>query len=130
MSASKDWENAYNEGDSFRVLFLKGMNKPEKFTPEILYNFAAMSIEKFFMAYFFKIKKLPYNHTMKDLTDYMLSVSDIDSTLADALYSMDDFQEICSIEHYNRKIPTRDDILTIEKTLTDAHLFIKSKLAQ
>jgi HEPN domain-containing protein len=108
--AKTDWKSFYNEGLRFLEIVEKGSKKGDKFTPEILYNMASMSIEKLFMAYFLKVGSMPYNHTLIDLVDSIKELEKIPESLEKNLLAMNGFQEICSIEQYNRKEPTGKDV--------------------
>ncbi len=119
-----DWKTFYKEGKRFLEIAEKGSEKSEKFTPEILYNMASMSIEKLFMAYFLKTGKMPYNHTLLDLVDSIKEYEEIPGTLENSLLAMSAFQEICSIEMYERKEATVQDVEFFLKTARESCDFI------
>lgn len=123
-----DWKEAYNQGIAWYRLYCGALKKREKFTTELLYNFALMGIERLFMAYFFKIEKMPYNHTMSDLTLYMNEVSSIDKNLAEELNHLDMFQNICSVNHIETHKPTEEDIVNLTQTFTNTLNFLNAKL--
>jgi hypothetical protein len=129
IDEKKEWETFIDEGTKYLRTAVNGAVKRKNvFTPEILYNIAAMSVEKHIMGYLFYHHKLPENHTLKDLADAMAENSDISASLCEKLAYMDSFQEICSLDTYCRRIP--DDIsipgiLDIGKDVKDfvyAHL--------
>ncbi len=66
------------------------------FTPDILYNLVAMSIEKFVMAALMRHGTMPYNHTMADLVEAMEETFPhaIDDIREDLL-NLDTYQDIC-----------------------------------
>ncbi|MDA3901025.1 MAG: hypothetical protein PF637_10970 [Spirochaetes bacterium] len=123
-----EWKLFMDDGDKYNSLVQKSINHPEKFTNEIIYNIASMSIEKFFMAYFLKNNKMPPNHTIRDLVDYMNELSDCPVDLEEKLRYMDSFQEICSIEAYDRKTPSNNDTLKFLETCNLVASYIREKV--
>lgn len=73
------------------------MKRPEIFTPLLVENLAAMSIEKYFMAIFLSKNRLPYNHTLQDLYTEAQSFIDLDPSLVEILEYMHSLQQICSV---------------------------------
>lgn len=122
------WKDFYEEGKQYNSLVKGALKKPEKFTPEIIYNIAAMAIEKYFMAYFIKGSILPPNHTLLDLVDYMKQHEELPEDLEKRLLYMNDFQEICSIEHYERKTPSLIDLAYFSETVDQVFLYIESRI--
>jgi hypothetical protein len=111
------WEEFLAEGDAY---LKTGMGAHAKgrtvagatvFTPEILYNIIAMSIEKLVMATLMKRGALPYNHTMYDLVEAMDDVfPDSLAGIREGLLDLDRYQEICDIDHYNIVPPDSKEI--------------------
>lgn len=106
------WEDFLAEGDAYLKTGIGAHAKGRTvFTPEILYNIIAMSIEKLVMATLMKRGALPYNHTMYDLVEAMDDV--FPESLADIredLLGLDKYQEICDIDHYNIIPPDSNEI--------------------
>lgn len=120
------WMVFYQEGKQYLDIVKGAHQKEQKFTPEIIYNLACMSIEKLFMSYFIKIGKMPYDHTLIDLVESMNEYKKIPTELEEKLLHMNNFQEICSIEHYERSIPTHKDIETFITALEQTKAFIQN----
>ncbi len=109
------WQEFLDDGRRYlrtaRGAFLNG-NKV--FTPEILYNIIAMSIEKFVMAALMRHGTMPYNHTMADLVEAM------DETFPHAiedirvgLLKLDTYQDICDPYEFTLTEPALDEIPTM-----------------
>ncbi|MBN1498860.1 MAG: hypothetical protein JW982_01780 [Spirochaetes bacterium] len=118
------WEDFLKEGNRYLEI-VKGGSNSAKFTPEILYNLACMSIEKLFMAYFLKNRTMPGNHTLIDLVEAMNEIGKVPEQLEKELLYMNGFQEICSIEQYSRKIPEQTDITRFIGTLDLTRSYIQ-----
>lgn len=123
------WADFYDEAKKYNKLLKGALNKPEKFTPDFIYNIAVMSVEKYFMAYFLKKNILPPNHTIADLVMFMKQYQVIPDHLETRLLFMNDFQEICSLEQYNRKTPTKDDTVKFADTVDMVFNYIDPMVA-
>ncbi len=108
----KGWQEFMEEGKAYLSTATNAyINKRPAFTPAILYNLVAMSIEKLIMAMLMKSGNLPYNHTIGDLVDAMDEFLPGDlGNLGTKLKALDAFQEICDIEEYSIKIPTMIEV--------------------
>jgi len=119
------WEDFLRDGSGYFNTAVGALAKNrEVFTPPILYNLIAMSIEKFVMAALMRYGAMPYNHTMADLAEAMEetfpgSVADI----RDELLKLDRYQEICDLEGFSisppgmEKIPAMLDLARRVKNL-------------
>ena len=106
------WEDFLRDGSGYFNTAVGALTKHrEVFTPPILYNLIAMSIEKFVMAALMRYGAMPYNHTMADLAEAMEetfpgSVADI----RDELLRLDRYQEICDLEGFTISPPGMEKI--------------------
>mgnify|MGYP006293214267 CR=1 FL=1 len=109
--SKKEWTRFTDEGAQFLKTAMNAVRKRRKvFTPDILYNLIAMSIEKYIMGYLLYRKNLPDNHTLGDLMDALRRVDAVEDELCDRIIRMDRFQEICCITTYSREMPEEKDI--------------------
>ena len=106
------WDEFLAHGNGFLNTAMGAFDKGrQSFTPEILYNLAAMAIEKFVMAALMKQGALPYNHTMTDLVEALdETFPGAASDLKEGLLAMDRYQQICSFDTFHIETPTPDDI--------------------
>ena len=123
-----DWQEFHKEGKRYLQIVQNSVKKENSFSPEILYNLSCMSIEKLFMSYFLKVKKMPMNHTLIDLVDSMKALDTVPSELENNLLYMNSFQEICSIDLYQRKIPSENDLQQFITTLEQTNKYIQELL--
>lgn len=83
----------------------------QAFTPEILYNLAAMAIEKFVMAALMRHGAMPYNHTMVDLVEAMeKTFPGRLGQIQDDLLRLDKYQEICDLDGFKISPPKPEEI--------------------
>ena len=112
-----DWETFYTEGKHFHQTAQGSVRRPEVFTPSIIENIVAMSIEKYFMAFFMHRGSLPRNHTLLDLVEEAQKMISIDPVLVESLKYMDSLQRICSVFDYTIIPPERSDVPRFLETL-------------
>jgi len=112
-----DWETFYKDGKHFHQTAQGSVRRPEVFTPSIIENIAAMSIEKYFMAFFMHRGSLPRNHTLLDLVEEAQKLISMDPVLVESLKYMDSLQRICSVFEYTIIPPSQSDVPRFLETL-------------
>ena len=105
-----DWKAFYREGVQYHRTAQGSVRRPEVFTPTIIENLAAMSIEKYFMAIFMRRGILPRNHTLLDLMGEAKLYFPLDPILVDSLEYMDSLQRICSLFECEVSAPAANDV--------------------
>lgn len=106
FTAPLEWRQFFREGDQFLHLAAKGLDRPEKFSAETLYNLTAMAMEKHLMALFLANNSLPEGHTLTGLLAHGEKFLPIDREMLVTLAAMDAIQEICSLDAGQRREPT------------------------
>lgn len=127
----RGWQKFLHEGEAFLKTATAAFDrKKEVFTPEILYNIVAMSIEKFIMAALMQRGALADNHTMRDLVSSMDQVypGGLDE-IRDDLISLDGFQEICDLDSYKRTPPAMEDIPAMLKVASRLKSMVSDPLS-
>lgn len=100
-----EWRQFFREGDQFLALAAKGLDRPEKFSAETLYNLTAMAMEKHLMALFLANNSLPEGHTLTGMLAHGERFLAIDGEMLATLAAMDAIQEICSLDAGQRREP-------------------------
>lgn len=125
LGGLEDWRKYLKEGGQFLDAAQAAVAKGRVvFTPEILYNMVGMAIEKFIMAYLMRNGDMADNHTMRDLVDALERHAGPQPALAEKLYFLDTFQEICDMDTYNRHAPNQEDIGVILAIGQDVREFV------
>ncbi|MBM9614780.1 hypothetical protein JWJ90_10840 [Desulfobulbus rhabdoformis] len=108
----ENYEEFKTEGLQYLQLAENAFAKKKKaFTTEILYNIAAMAIEKLVMSSLMEIGRLPYNHTMHDLVDALEKwMPETVVGIADAIRALDSYQDICDPDAISTITPTVGEI--------------------
>ena len=122
-----DWRQFMKEGDDYLNTALRAAAKRrEIFTAEILYNLAAMAIEKHLMALLMFHCDLADNHTMRDLILSLERHLSLEPGLRERLVFIDAFQEICDQESYRRTPPSEAELAIILKAAEEVQAFAAS----
>lgn len=125
----KEWQEFINDGCKYLKTAVNGSKHRQNiFTPEIIYNIVAMSIEKNIMGYLLYNNRLPDNHTLRDLVNAVRLIHPFENVLFEKLNNMDRFQEICSIDLYNRKIPNKNDVQEFLNIGIEVQSFVAGQL--
>jgi hypothetical protein len=78
IRSEDEWRTFIDDGDRYLKAAAGGAaRRPEVFTPEILYNLSAMAIEKHAMGYLMVHRRMPENHTLRDLMDAIRKLGDL-----------------------------------------------------
>lgn len=120
------WEEFLQHGDDYlKTVSSAYFNRKKAFTPEILYNIVAMSIEKFIMAALMRHGALPYNHTMSDLVESMEETFPKKlGDLKEKLLALDQYQEICDTDTFTIRPPSMNNISEMIETAKNIRLLI------
>lgn len=86
------------------------MKRETIFTPAILYNLLSLSIEKYFMALSLFHGQMPIGHTFSGLLDSISPHLALSEDWVRELKYFESLQEICDLDLYIRKGPSREDI--------------------
>lgn len=106
-----DWSKYLGEGEQYLALARgAATRRREVFTPNIIYNVIAMAIEKYLMGLLMYHGTLAENHTMGDLLSAVERVVGPLPQFTESFRYLDSFQEICSLETYQCREPTWEDI--------------------
>jgi hypothetical protein len=107
-----NWRDYRRDGEQFLKTAQGAYDKKKKaFSADTLYNLTCMAIEKLIMAFLMKNGDLAENHTMADLLRALqLHLGEVPE-IAEKLLYLNDFQEICDLEHFTIHIATDADVL-------------------
>jgi GAF domain-containing protein len=125
----EDWRLFAKEGDDYLNTALRAaVKRREVFTAEILYNLAAMAIEKHCMALLMFHGDLADNHTMRDLIHSLERHLSLEPELKERLLFLDGFQEICDLTSYCRTPPGEAELAQILATAAEVRDFVTGRV--
>ena len=109
-----DWHIFQRDGEQFLQTAQAAFTKKSKgFSPEVIYNLTCMGIEKLIMAFLMQRGDLAENHTMVDLLRALEKHLGFNNELDRKLRFLDSFQEICDLDSFVVKKPSRADLKEI-----------------
>jgi len=127
----ESWRSFAKDGDDYLKTALRAATKRrEVFTAEILYNLAAMAIEKHIMALLMFHGDLADNHTMRDLILSLERHLSLEPELRERLLFIDAFQEICDQESYRHTPPSEAELAVILGAAEEVQAFVASHLTR
>lgn len=128
--AIENYQDFMTEGDKYIQTAKGGLNRPEVFTPEILYNIIGLAIEKHVMGALMAKGKLADNHTFTDLIDASNQVGGIGDAIAEQLRKFESYQNICPVfAGYHRTEPPREAIPEMIDTAEAIQAWAKNIIA-
>jgi len=124
------WEEFFRHGEGYLNAAVGAHRKQvQAFTPEILYNLAAMAIEKFVMAALMRHGAMPYNHTMIDLVEAMEETfPGRMAAIKDRLLALDKYQEICDLDGFKISPPRPEEIPAMLEVAGKLRTLVKGEL--
>uniref|UniRef100_UPI004055BA81 hypothetical protein n=1 Tax=Candidatus Electrothrix sp. TaxID=2170559 RepID=UPI004055BA81 len=130
IEAIRGWEEFLADGEAYLRTATSAHAKQKKvFTPEILYNLIAMSIEKFVMAALMQRGTMPYNHTMADLVEAMeTTFPGKMEGLSQGLLDMDKYQDICDLDGFKITPPGMEKISGMLELAQQLHTLVTNEL--
>lgn len=88
----------------------RGLERPEKFTPESLFQLTALAVEGYWLAWLEQRGEFPSHHTFGHLLKAAANHSPVPDHLRRRVLAFDRFQKLCEWVPVDPKKPTRDDI--------------------
>lgn len=110
ITDNRSWAEFYDQGVQYMHTAERSVIHPEKFTPLIIYNLAAIAIEKLIMGVCLRHGTLPFCHTLAGMADFVQSVITMDEKLFNDMKLMDTMQQICSEDQLFCDDPAREDV--------------------
>jgi HEPN domain-containing protein len=88
-----EWKMYIDHGKAFYKYAVSGLNRPEKFNEDALFNLAAMAIEKLSIGFLMGNSVLPRGHSFQNLVDSMNQVVPLPHSLKEEITRLDIYQE-------------------------------------
>jgi len=104
------WLDYFIQGLQYKNTAERSLKRPEVFKPDIIYNLAAMAIEKILMAAFIIHGNLPYSHTLSVMGSAAKNMLALDEALIFDMDRMDNMQMICLEETVSYGEMKYDDV--------------------
>ena len=127
------WQDALKQAEEYRSACIGGMEKRDIFTPRILYNILALSVEKYCMSLFHYHHHMPECHTFFDLSRSLEEVIEnkLNEEFIQNIKDLDKPQMAeCSLEIFKPEPLGYHDIDVYLNTLEKVRSLVRSELEQ
>ena len=100
-----DWHDHMRAGMQYLKTAEKGLNRRAVFNNELIFQLAAMSIEKIIVGLCQYYGQMPADHTLCGLVDALEAVCPLDKDLADMIRRIEQIDDMCSLSPDHRVPP-------------------------
>ncbi|MDC7222238.1 MAG: hypothetical protein PQJ60_00785 [Spirochaetales bacterium] len=110
MSMS-EWKLYLDHGDEFYRCAKGGLEKPEKFNTDAVFNLTAMAIEKLSVGFLMKNSIMPEGHTFHEIAESLNEIAPLPTQLEQEIVGLDKYQEsFCSLDIFRPDPMTREEL--------------------
>lgn len=107
------WHDHIQAGSQYLKTASNGLYRRAVFNNELIFQLAAMAIEKLMVGVCQYHRQMPTDHTLSGLVEALSEVCPIDAELADMIRRIEDIDDMCALTPVHREPPGDLDIQTI-----------------
>ena len=122
---NSDWYDHVVAGIQYLKTARKGKSRPEVFTNELIYNLVSLSVEKLLVGLSLHFGKMPPHHRLDSLVQWVDKLAPMDEDLVKNVMALDSYQDICSMDAFERHTPNDMEIQTMLEIAKKVELFVK-----
>jgi hypothetical protein len=124
--SSLDYANSY-----FKILKKSLSKEHTRFTNDLLYNFAVMSFEKYFIALLARFDWNAEHHMPMALYNEAKAFEpNLTEQMKETAKLISQFESICSLDGFGYKTPAKEELLKMEKGLDSIKELVESRLIE
>ncbi len=121
-----------NYANGFYHTFQRSLNKPNtRFDNDLLYNFAVMSVEKYFVAL---LARYDWNGTHHMPLGLYKEAADFEPELTESMRKtailVGKFEAICSLDGFGYRTPTLEDLQQMDTGIQEIKTLVEKRLAE
>lgn len=113
IQAITGWQDHIQAGSQYLKTASNGLSRRTVFNNELIFQLAAMGIEKLMVGVCQYHHQMPTDHTLSGLVEALSEVCPIDAELAGMIRRIEDIDDMCALTPVHRKPPGDLDIQTI-----------------
>jgi hypothetical protein len=117
------WDEHIEAGRKYLKTASNGLSRPAIFNNELIFQLAAMGIEKIIMGVSQYHHQMPVDHTLSGLVEALNPVCPVDTGLADKIKEIETIDDICNLTTEHRTPPADADIDKILAVGKEVSLF-------
>ncbi|BBO71068.1 hypothetical protein DSCA_49980 [Desulfosarcina alkanivorans] len=107
------WRVHIMDGRKYLKTATRGQSRPAVFNNELIFQLAAMAIEKMMVGVSQYHHQMPFDHTLSGLTKALSPVCPMDPELADRIRAIERMDDMCSLTPVQRSGPSDTAIRSI-----------------
>lgn len=110
------WKDHFIDGRKYLDTAVKGLSRPAVFNNELVFQLAAMGIEKMIIGIYQYHHQMPFDHTLSGLAEGLSSICPMKPELATKIKYIEQIDDMCTLSPVRRKGPCDDDIHRVLET--------------
>ena len=111
--AISGWHDHIRDGRQYLQTACRGLSRPTVFNNELIFQLAAMAIEKLIVGVCQYHHRMPFDHTLSGLVGALAPECPMDAGLAEQIKDIERFDDMCALTPHRRKGPGDMDIRRI-----------------
>ncbi len=108
-----DWQDHITAGRQYLQTAVKGRCRPAVFNNELIFQLAAMAVEKFIVGLVHYHQQMPADHTLSGLAADLAEVCPLNASLAARIRHIETVDDMCALTVKHRDPPEDADIQEI-----------------
>lgn len=113
LHAITGWQDHILDGRKYLKTASNGRSRPAVFNNELIFQLAAMAIEKLIVGVSQYHHRMPADHTLSGLVDGLTPVCPIGTELADRIRRVEQIDDMCALTPFHRSAPSDKQVLDI-----------------
>jgi hypothetical protein len=116
------WQDFIQAGREYLKTASNGVSRPEVFNNELVFQLAAMAIEKLIVGLAHYHHQMPVDNTLSGLVESLLAVCPLDPEMAERIRQIEAIDDMCALTVEHREPPGDDairEILAVGKKVAD-----------
>lgn len=111
--AISGWNDHILAGRKYLKTACRGLSRPAVFNNELIFQLAAMAIERLIVGVCQYYNRMPCDHTLSGLLDSLAPECPMDAELAGRIRQIEQLDDMCTLTPAHRKSPGDMDILSV-----------------
>jgi hypothetical protein len=116
------WNDHILAGRKYLNTATKGLKRPTVFNNELIFQLAAMGIEKLIVGVSQYHRQMPVDHTLSGLVEGLAAVCPMDAELVDRIKGVESIDDMCALTVAHRQPPGDAEI---EETLAVGNAVVR-----
>lgn len=110
IQSISSWDEHFIAGRKYLDTAVKGLDRPSVFNNELIFQLAAMAIEKMIIGVYLYHHQMPFDHTLSGLVEGLASVCPIEAGLFERIKHIEQIDDMCTLAPVRRTEPSNGDI--------------------